>query len=101
MPNTTPSQIQVINTDGFFTLMCGNDLWAVGRYLAEKYRENSFNVKISQADLQVSFMPGWALNVKTISVELNSLILRLKVSLLPTLLAAIALPNRSKTCFKY
>lgn len=64
-------KMQVINADGSIASMCGNGLRTVGRYLAEKYRQNSFKVETQQADLKVSVEPDWAESVKAISVEIS------------------------------
>ncbi|MCX8722013.1 MULTISPECIES: diaminopimelate epimerase [unclassified Lactobacillus] len=64
-------KMQVINADGSIASMCGNGLRTVGRYLAEKYHQNSFKVETQQADLKVSVEPDWAENVKAISVEIS------------------------------
>lgn len=64
-------KMQVINADGSIASMCGNGLRTVGRYLAEKYHQNSFKVETQQADLKVSVEPEWADSVKAISVEIS------------------------------
>lgn len=64
-------KMQVINADGSIASMCGNGLRTVGRYLAEKYHQNSFKVETQQADLKVSVEPDWADSVKAISVEIS------------------------------
>ena len=64
-------KMQVINADGSIASMCGNGLRTVGRYLAEKYHQNSFKVETQQADLKVSVEPDWAESVKAISVEIS------------------------------
>lgn len=64
-------KMQVINADGSIASMCGNGLRTVGRYLAEKFHQNSFKVETQQADLKVSVEPDWADNVKAISVEIS------------------------------
>lgn len=64
-------KMQVINADGSIASMCGNGLRTVGRYLAEKYHQNSFKVETQQADLMVSVEPDWAESVKAISVEIS------------------------------
>lgn len=64
-------KMQVINADGSIASMCGNGLRTVGRYLAEKYHQNSFKVETQQADLKVSVEPEWSDSVKAISVEIS------------------------------
>ena len=64
-------KMQVINADGSIASMCGNGLRTAGRYLAEKYHQNSFKVETQQADLKVSVEPDWAESVKAISVEIS------------------------------
>lgn len=64
-------RMQVLNADGSWASMCGNGLRTVGRYLADKYQQNTFKVETAQADLQVSCQPDWAPNVKAISVEIS------------------------------
>lgn len=64
-------KMQVINADGSIASMCGNGLRTVGRYLAEKYHQNSFKVETQQEDLKVSVEPDWAESVKAISVEIS------------------------------
>lgn len=64
-------RMQVINADGSIASMCGNGLRTVGRYLAEKYQQTSFQVETQQADLQISLQPDWAPKVKAVSVEIS------------------------------
>lgn len=64
------AKMRVINADGSEASMCGNGLRTVGRYLADKYHQESFLVETLQAKLAVTRQTPLAPNVPAFGVEI-------------------------------